>query len=69
MHRAGAGAAQDDRLLAHARDDEIAGVGDLALVPDEKPGAGKDALQLLGVDRLVDEDFAADRPRPQIDEA
>src|SRR6266851_9126372 len=61
-------AAQDHRLLAHTRDDEVAGVGDLALMPDEEPGAGKDALQFLGVDRLVDENFAADLPRSQIDE-
>ena len=47
MDRAGAVAAQDHRLLAHARDEEVAGVGDLAFVPDEQPGAGEDALLLL----------------------
>src|SRR5260370_38465037 len=56
MDLADAVAAQEHRLLGHPRDDEVAGVGDLALMPDEEPGAGEDALQFLGVDRLVDED-------------
>ena len=61
-------AAQDHRFLAHARDEEVAGVRDLALVADEQPGAGEQPLQLLLVDLLVDEDLAADLPRCQIDE-
>ena len=61
-------AGEDHRLFAHARDDKIPGFGDLALMPDKEPGAGKDALQFLGVDPLVDENLAADLPRSQIDE-
>src|SRR6266704_445358 len=66
---AGAVAAQDDGLLAHPRGGEIAGVGDLALMPDEEPRAGEDLLLLLGVDLLVDEDLAADLARREIDQA
>src|SRR5712691_1213309 len=69
MHLAGAVAAQDDRLLAHPRGGEIAGVGDLALMPDEEPGPGEDPLLLLGVDLLVDKDLTADLPGAQINEA
>src|SRR5260370_1426353 len=69
VHLAGAVAAQQHRFLAHARDEEIAGVGDLALVPDKEPGAGKDLFLLLGVDLLVDEDLAADLPARHVDEA
>src|SRR3954447_22665162 len=64
----GAVAAQDHRLLAHARDDIIAGVRDLALVTDKQPGAGEDLLLLLGVDLVVDKDLAADLPRGEIDQ-
>src|SRR5882724_9671297 len=53
VHLASAVAAHDDRLLAHARGGEIAGVGDLALMPDKQPRPGKDLLLLLGVDLLV----------------
>src|SRR6266568_8731610 len=69
MHLAGAVAAQDDGFLAHPRGREIAGVGDLALMPDEEPRAGKDPLLLLGINLLVDEDLAADLPGVQINEA
>ncbi len=69
MHRAGAVAAQDHRLLAHARDEEIARIGDLAFMPDEQPGTGEDALLLLGIDVVIDENLAADLPRCEIDEA
>ena len=62
-------AAEDHQLLAHPRHEEITGVGDLAFMPDEQPGARKDPLQFLRVDRLVDENLAADRPGGQIDEA
>src|ERR1700720_1457783 len=68
VHLAGAVAAQDHRLLAHPRRGVIAGVRDLALMADKEPGAGKDPLLLLGVDRLVDEDLAADLPGLQIDQ-
>src|SRR5215213_334300 len=33
---------------------------------DKQPGAGEDALQFLGVDRLVDKDLAADLPGSEI---
>src|SRR5713226_9185576 len=69
VNLAGAVAAQDDGFLAHPRGGEIAGVGDLALMPDEEPGAGEDPLLLLGVDLLVDEDLAADLPGSEIDQA
>ena len=62
MDLAGPVAAQDHRFLAHARDEVVAGVRDLALVADKQPSAGEDALQLLAVDLLVDEDLAADLP-------
>src|SRR5437764_8747439 len=68
MHLAGPVAAQQNRFLTHARDDEIAGVRDLALMADKQPGAGEDALLLLGVDLVVDEDLAADPPGLEIDQ-
>src|SRR5438094_70210 len=68
MHFAGPVAAQQNRFLTHARDEEIAGVRDLALMADKQPGAGEDALLLLGVDRVVDEDLAADPPGLEIDQ-
>src|SRR5262249_60934298 len=62
-------ATKDHRLLAHRRHEVIARLGDLALVPDMQPGARKDALLLLGVYVLVDEDLPADLANPQIDQA
>src|SRR5205085_11983651 len=63
MDGAGTVAAEDHRFLAHAGDEEIAWLRDLALVADEEPGAGEDPLLFLPIDRLVDEDFAADPSR------
>src|SRR5207302_10703956 len=54
-----AAAGDDDLLLAHARADEIARVGDLADVADEEPAAGQDLFQLLLVDVRVAEDRRA----------
>src|SRR5438045_6832491 len=54
----GAVAAQDHRLLAHRRNEVIAGLGNLAFMPDMQPGTGEDALLLLGVDVLGNEDLA-----------
>src|SRR5260370_2044584 len=61
-------AAKDHRLLAHRGNEEIAGAGDLALMPDEKPRSGKDPLQLFPVDLVIDKDLAADMPCRRIDE-
>ena len=61
-------AAQDHRFLAHPRDKEITGLRDLALMPDEEPSAREQPLQLFPVDLLVDENFATDPPRLQVDE-
>ncbi|HXC14552.1 MAG TPA: hypothetical protein VNV39_17165 [Stellaceae bacterium] len=65
---AGAVAAQDDGFLAHPRDEEVAGVRDLAVVADKEPSAGEQPLLLLLVDRLVDKNLAADPPFAQIDQ-
>ena len=62
-------ARDDDLFLAHAGDDEVAGVGDLALVAEEEPRAGEYLLQLLLVDRLVDVDLAGDEPLVEVDQA
>src|ERR1051325_5049719 len=67
MDLPGAVAAQQDRLFAHARDKKIARIGDLALMADKQPGAGKNLFLLLGVDLLVDKDLAADPAGVQID--
>ena len=50
----------DDWFPAHARREEVARVGDLALVADHEPGAAEDPIHLeveqggIGVDRPVD---------------
>jgi len=50
----------DHRLASHSRREEGAGLGDLALVADQEPGAAEDAIHLeveqggIGVDRPVD---------------
>src|SRR5262249_57308676 len=49
-------ATQDDAVLAHVGGDEIAAVGNLALVPQIQPTAGEDRLQLALVDAGLDED-------------
>ena len=54
-------AAQDDRLFAHGRDEEVAGLGYLAFVADEQPCAGEYALLLFGVNVGVYEYFAANQ--------
>ena len=69
MDLAGAVAAQDHRLLAHAGDKEIAGVGDLALMADKQPGAGEQPLLLLRIDLVIDKDLAADLAGRPVDEA
>ena len=61
-------AAQDDRLLAHARGVEVAGLGNQALVPDEQPGAGEQLLQFLLVEIGINEDFAANEALVRVNE-
>jgi hypothetical protein len=60
-------AAQNYRFLAHRRDEEVAGVWDLALMADKEPSAGKDAFQFFLIDLIVDKDLAADLSRRGID--
>ncbi len=67
MHRALRVAAQDHQLLAHARDEEVARLGDQALVPDEQPGAGEQLVQFLAVEVGRDEDLAADHAALDVD--
>jgi hypothetical protein len=61
-------AREDDRLLAHARDEIVAGPGNLALVADEEPRAREDPLLLPRVDLVVDEELAADDSALEIDQ-
>src|SRR5260370_13505254 len=60
--------AQDHRFVAHRRYEEIAGVRDLALMPDKEPRAGEHPLQFLAVNLVVDKDLATDVPRRRIHE-
>src|SRR3954447_8378104 len=62
-------ARENDGLLAHAGDEVVTGIGDLASVPDEQPGAREDLLLLARVDLLAHEDFAANDATLQIDQA
>src|SRR5215472_5478630 len=61
-------AAQDDGFLSHTRDEIVAGLWDLALMADKQPHPGEQLFQLLVIDLLVDENFAADLSRRHIDE-
>ena len=63
-----AGPHQNDLLFPHAGDHEIAGVGDLALVAEEQPAAGKDLLQLPLIDLRVDVDLTTDQPLLEVKE-
>jgi hypothetical protein len=60
--------AQNDFLFAHARNDEVARLLDLALVSDEQPGTRENLLQLLLVDALVNVDFATDEALFEVDQ-
>ena len=60
MHGAGTVAHDKHRVLAHIGREEIAGLGDLALMAQKEPAARKDALQLLLVDLPLDENAPAD---------
>src|SRR5207247_9189369 len=52
-HRAVALARDDHRLAAHAGGEVIARRGDLAVVPEDQPGAAEDALHLEFEDRRI----------------
>src|SRR5271156_1919752 len=56
---AGTVAYHQNRVLAHIGREEIARLGDLALVAQEKPAAGKNPLLFLLVDLRLDKDAAA----------
>src|SRR5438477_9887281 len=62
-------AAEDDRFLAHRRDEVVAGPRDLALVPEEEPDAREHPLELLPVEILVHEDLPAHDPSVDVDQA
>ena len=66
-----AGPVADDqhRVLAHVGGEEIAGVGDLCLVAEEQPAAGKDLLQFLLVYLLIGEDAGVDYPVLRVDQS
>jgi hypothetical protein len=59
---------EDDRFLAHAGDEVVARLGNLALVPDEEPAVGEDLLLFLLVELLVDEELSADESLLHVDE-
>src|SRR5579883_610522 len=61
-------AGKDDGLLAHAGDEVVTRMGDLALVPNEQPGAREDMLLLALVDLLAHEDLTADDAVLQVDQ-
>ena len=69
MNPAVAVAAENHRLLAHAGNEVVAGLGNLRFVAHKEPGAGEDLLLLLGVNVFVDKNLAADLPLVQIDDA
>ena len=46
MHAAVAGPCHHDGLIEHLAGEEIAGLGELAQVPDQLPGSAKDTLAL-----------------------
>ena len=52
----------EDRVLAHVGGEVVPGIGDLGLVAEEQPAAGKDLLQFLLVDVGLDEDFLVEHP-------
>src|SRR5262245_11689062 len=62
-------ATEDDRLLAHRRDEVVARPRDLTLMAEEKPRPCKYSLQLLPVEILTHEDLPADDPPVDVDQA
>ena len=67
MHRALRVAAQNDRLLAHARREEVARLRNLAFMPDEQPRAGEQLFQFRTIVLGRDEDLPADRAVLEVD--
>src|SRR6516165_3150634 len=51
----------EDWVLAHVGTQEVARLGDLALMAEKEPAASKDLLELLGVDVGLNEDASADQ--------
>src|SRR5262249_1684582 len=62
-------ATENDRLLAHRRDEVGRGPRNLALVAGEEPRPCEDPLQLLPVEILAHEDLPADDPPVDVDQA
>ena len=60
-------AGEDDGLLAHARDEVVAGLADLVDEADEEPASGEDAFEFDVVEVGVDEDLAADEAALLVD--
>ena len=60
--------AQNHRLFAHAGDEVVAGLGNLAFVTDEQPGPGEDSFLFVLIDTLVNENLPADDAVLEIDE-
>ena len=67
-HDAVAAAHDQHRVLAHPGREKVARPRDLALVAQEQPAAGKDLLQFLFIDLLLDEDAAADEAAVGVDQ-
>src|SRR5262245_37320388 len=59
----------NDAVLADVIEEEIAGVGDLALVRHEIPGTGEDLLELGLINGPVGEDSAVDGALGRVDHA
>src|SRR6185437_13636128 len=59
---------QHDRIHAARARDQIAGLRDLAVVPDEEPALAEDALELQLEDLRVGEDAAGDEPLLRADD-
>ena len=59
---------QHDRIHAAGARDEVARLGDLAVVPDEEPRPAEDPLELELEDFRVGEDAARDQPFVRADD-
>jgi hypothetical protein len=60
---------ENDGFFTHLRHEEVTGFADLAFVPDKKPGAPENLLDLAAVDLGVHENLAADFAMFGIDQA